>query len=68
MNNNNKKNKIIKDYKYWQLHKEEFNNHFWQLDETVRQAIADNPYCREAKGFEKKLEKLVAERLQLTSV
>jgi len=66
--NNNKKNKVIKDYRYWQLHKAVFEELFWELDVNVRQSISDNPYCREAKAFEKKLEKEVSERLELTSV
>ena len=68
MNKINKKSKIVKDYKYWLLHKEEFDNHFWSLDERVRQNIADNPRCWEAKAFEKRLERIVEERLLLTTV
>ena len=64
---NNKKNKIVKDYRYWELHKEVFDENFWELDEAIRQAIASNPYCREAKSFEKKLEEIVEERLGLTT-
>ena len=66
--NKNKKDKVIKDYRYWQLHKKIFEELFWELDMSVRQSIADNPYCREAKAFEKTLEKEISERLQLTSV
>ena len=63
---NNKKNKVVKDYQYWQIHKQEFDNIFWGLDLEVRQRIADNPYCKEAKLFEKKLEGIVSERMGLT--
>ena len=66
MNKYNKKNKVVKDYKYWQIHKEEFDNLFWSLDEGVKQNIADNPRCWEAKSFEKRLERIVEERLGLT--
>ena len=66
--NKYKNNKVVKDYKYWRIHKQEFNNHFWTLDDNIRQAISNNPYCREAKNFEKKLERLVEERLGLTVV
>ena len=66
--NKNKKNKVVKDYRYWQFHKVVFEKLFWELDIEIRQTIADNPYCREAKAFEKKLEKEISERLQLTSV
>jgi len=66
MNKNKKDKKIVKDYKYWQSHKMVFEELFWELAPEVRQSIADNPYCREAKAFEKKLEKEVCERLQLT--
>ena len=62
------KNRIVKDYTYWQIHKEEFNKEFWQLDESVRDRIKENAYCREAKLFEKKLETAVKERLGLTTV
>ena len=48
----NKNNKIVKDYKYWELHKEVFDEHFWSLDADIRQRIADNPDCNEAKLFE----------------
>ena len=65
---NNKKQKLVKDCKYWEIHKEEFNNHFWSLDGDVRQIIKDNPRSHEAKNFEKKLERLVEERLKLTAV
>jgi hypothetical protein len=66
--NKNKKNKVVKDYRYWQFHKVVFEELFWELDSGVRQSIADNPYCREAKAFEKCLDKEVCERLQLTTV
>ena len=66
--NKNNKNKIVKDYRYWQLHKTVFEELFWELDVDTRQSIASNPYCRESKSFEKKLEREVSERLQLTSV
>ena len=66
--NKNKKNKVVKDYRYWQFHKVVFEKLFWELDIEIRQTIADNPYCREAKAFEKTLEKEISERLQLTSV
>ena len=66
--NNKKDKKIVKDYKYWELHKVVFEEMFWRLDADIRQSIADNPYCKEAKIFEKKLEKAVSERLELTSV
>lgn len=62
------KNKVVKDYRYWQIHKEEFDNHFWGLDEGVRHNISSNPRCWEAKNFEQKLERLVEERLGLTIV
>ena len=65
---NNKKNKVVKDYRYWQFHKVVFEELFWDLDVNIRESIADNPYCREAKAFEKKLERETSERLQLTSV
>ena len=61
-----KNNKIVKDYKYWELHKEVFDEHFWSLDADIRQRIADNPYCKEAKLFEKKLEGIVSEKMGLT--
>ena len=63
----NKKNKIVNDYGYWQLHKTVFEELFYTLDMNIREAIAANPYCREAKAFEKKLEREVSERLDLTS-
>jgi hypothetical protein len=66
--NKSKSNKVVKDYRYWQLHKVIFEELFWSLDADIRQSIADNPYCKEAKIFEKKLEKVVSERLELTSV
>ena len=68
MNKKYKKNKIVKDYNYWLIHKEEFDAEFWQLDSSVREHIKDNPYCREAKLFEKRLERAVEERLGLTVV
>ena len=63
-----KKNKIIKDSKYWEIHKQEFNNHFWTLDGDIRQLIKDNPRSQEGKNFEKKLERLVSDRLKLTRI
>tara|TARA_Y100000310_G_scaffold228055_1_gene230306 strand:- start:600 stop:803 length:204 start_codon:yes stop_codon:yes gene_type:complete len=63
-----KNNKIVKDYHYWTIHKEEFDNEFWTLDSSVRENIKDNPYCKEARLFEKRLEMLVRERLGLTTV
>jgi|TARA_Y100000296_G_C5122604_1_gene231200 hypothetical protein len=68
MNNTYKKNKVVKDYKYWQIHKEEFENHFWTLDGDIRQLIKDNPRSQEGKNFEKKLERLVSDRLKLTTI
>lgn len=69
MNNNNKKEKkkVAKDYRYWELHKQVFEEHFWSLDVEIRQLIADNPYCKEAKSFEKKLEREVLKKLELTT-
>ena len=68
MNNNNKeKKKVVKDYRYWQKHKVVFEELFWSLDAEVRQNIADNPYCKEAKSFEKKLEREVLKKLELTT-
>jgi hypothetical protein len=64
--NKNKKNKVIKDYKYWEQHKVVFEELFWNLDPEIRQSIAENPYCKEAKSFEKKLEREVLKKLQLT--
>ena len=64
--NKNKKNKVVKDYKYWQQHKVVFEELFWSLDAEIRQSIADNPYCKEAKSFEKKLEREVLKKLELT--
>ena len=64
--NINKKNKVVKDYKYWELHKTIFEESFWNLPVEVRQSIADNPYCKEAKSFEKKLEREVLKKLELT--
>ena len=63
---NNKKTKIVKDYRYWQIHKQEFEQYFWSLDIEIRQRIADNPYSKESKLFEKKLEGIVSERMGLT--
>ena len=70
MNNNNNKEKkrVVKDYRYWQKHKVVFEELFWSLDAEVRQNIADNPYCKEAKSFEKKLEREVLKKLELTTV
>jgi hypothetical protein len=68
MNKKYKNNKIIKDYHYWEIHKEEFDNEFWTLDSSIREHIKNNPYCREAKLFEKRLERAVEERLGLTTV
>ena len=68
MNNKYKKNKVIKDYNYWLIHKEEFDNEFWTLDSSIRETIKDNPYCKEARLFEKKLERAVEERLGLPTV
>ena len=64
---NNKKNKLVKDYGYWLVHKSVFEELFYALDINIREAIASNPYCREAKVFEKKLEREVSERFNLTS-
>mgnify|MGYP003138176219 FL=1 len=55
--------KPLKDHKYWELHKEIFEENFWKLELEARQAIADNPYCKTAKRFEKKLEKLVLKKI-----
>ena len=69
MNNNNKeKKKVVKDYRYWQKHKVVLEELFWSLDAEVRENIADNPYCKEAKSFEKKLEREVLKKLELTTV
>ena len=67
-NNNKEKKKVVKDYRYWQKHKVVFEELFWSLDAEVRQNIADNPYCKEAKSFEKKLEREVLKKLELTTV
>ena len=68
MKNKYKKNKVVKDYNYWLIHKEEFDNEFWSLDSSLREHIKSNPYCKEAKLFEKRLERAVEERLGLTVV
>jgi len=68
MKNKYKKNKVIKDYNYWLIHKEEFDKEFWSLDSSVREHIQDNPYCKEAKLLEKRLERAVEGRLGLTVV
>lgn len=65
--NKNKKNKVVKDYRYWELHKTVFEEVFWNLPIEIRQSIADNPYCREAKALDKKLEKEVFDKLKLTA-
>jgi hypothetical protein len=66
--NKNKKEKVVKDYGYWKMHKVVFEELFWNLDQDIRKSIADNPYCREAKVFEKRLDKAVSDKLKLTAV
>lgn len=64
----NIKYKMIKDIKshpkYWHLHKEIYNDEFDSLDSQIREDIQRNPYANDARVFNNRIDRLVADKIK----
>ena len=50
-----------KDYKYWNTHKEKYNELLNELDNTIINKIITNPNCAEAHLLNRRVDKQVQE-------
>jgi hypothetical protein len=59
---------MIKDIKshpkYWHLHKEIYNDEFDSLDSQIREDIQRNPYANDARVFNNRIDRLVADKIK----
>jgi hypothetical protein len=56
---------IEKDSRYWAMHKEIYWDELLDLDNVVQAHIVEHPHSKEAKLLEKKVDRLIEERLVL---
>tara|TARA_Y100000310_G_scaffold180921_1_gene180824 strand:+ start:1632 stop:1808 length:177 start_codon:yes stop_codon:yes gene_type:complete len=56
---------IEKDSRYWALHKETYWDELLDLDQDVQDNIIKHPHGKEAKLLEKRVERIMEERLVL---
>ena len=56
---------IEKDSRYWALHKEVYWNELLGLDQEIQNDIITFPHSKEAKLLEKRVDRLIEERLVL---
>ena len=54
---------IEKDSRYWALHKKTYWDELLDLDQDVQDNIIKHPHSKEAKLLEKKVERIMEERL-----
>ena len=56
---------IEKDSRYWMMHKEIYWNELLGLDQEVQNNIINYPHSKEARLLERKVDRLIEERLVL---
>ena len=54
---------IEKDSRYWALHKEIYWGELLDLDQGIQNGIIKYPHSKEAKLLEKRVERLIEERM-----
>ena len=54
---------IEKDSRYWTLHKEIYWKELLELDKKIQTKIMSNPDCTEAEMLEKKVNRIIEDRL-----
>ena len=53
-----------KDSRYWSMHKEIYWIELLELDQQIQNDIIEYPHSREAKLLEKKVDRILEERLE----
>ena len=57
---------IEKDSRYWTLHKEIYWDELLKLDGKIQARIMDNPECHEAEILEKRVDRFIEEKLEIS--